>query len=199
MMLSIRMQVAMVLLTVMLFMSLNTFNEWFFGRLEFTYGINWVFLPAGMRLLATLLFGTAGFIGLFISGLLLNFFHFAFDDPARAVLGALAGSLGAYLVYLLAVRMYGLQSSLANLTPRRLMLLIVLCSMASPLLHHLVFAYQGHTDHLLRGYFVMFIGDLMGTLIVIYTIKCVLSLLPSPDRVKNRPMLMVVYRFLGLA
>jgi hypothetical protein len=183
----------------MLFLSLNTFNEWFFGSLEFTYGINWVFLPAGMRLLATLLFGTAGFIGLFISGLLLNFFHFTFDDPVRAVLGALAGSLGAYLVYLLAVRLYGLRSSLANLTAKRLMLLIVLCSMASPLLHHLVFAYQGHTEDLLSSYLVMFIGDLMGTLIVIYTIKFVLSLLPSPDRIKHRPMLMSVYRFLRLA
>lgn len=193
------MQLAMVVMTVIAFVLLNSFNEWLFIRLEFTYGINWVFLPAGMRLLATLLFGTAGFIGLFISGLLLNFFHFTFDDPLRATLGALAGSLGAYLVYLLAQRIYGLQASLANLTPRKLLLLVVLCSMASPLLHHLLFAYQGHTEHLVSSYFVMFIGDLTGTLIVIYTMKLALSLLPSSDRVRHRPMLMTVYRFLKLA
>ncbi len=188
----------MVVTTVLLFLSLNTINEWFFGQLEYSYGINWVFLPAGMRLLATLLFGTAGFTGLFISGLLLNFFHFTFDDPVRAVLGALAGSLGAYLVYLLAQRRYGLRTSLANLTPRRLMLLIVVCSMASPLLHHLVFAYQGHTENIVRSYLTMFIGDFMGTLLVIYTIKGTLAFLPSADRVRHRPMLMNIYKCLGL-
>lgn len=193
------MQLAMVGATVLLFLSLNTFNECLFSQLEYSYGINWVFLPAGMRLLATLLFGTAGFIGLFLSGLLLNFFHFTFDDPLRAVLGALAGSLGAYLVYLLAQRVYGLRASLANLTPRRLMLLILLCSMASPLLHHLVFAYQGHTENVVSSYLAMFIGDFMGTLIVIYTIKVALSLLPATERVRHRPMLMNIYKFLGLA
>lgn len=193
-----RMQLGMVIITIMLFLSLNTFNEWFFGRFEFAYGINWVFLPAGMRLLATLMFGTAGFVGCFIAGLLLNFFHFSFNDPFRAFMGAIAGSLGAYLVYLLAARLYGLHASLANLTPRRLLLLSVLCSMASPLLHHLLFIYEGHTSNLLHSYMAMFIGDLMGTLIVIYFMKLLLSLLPSSDRVRHKPALMVIYQMLRL-
>jgi hypothetical protein len=193
------MQAAMVVATVLLFLCLNAFNEWLFIKLEFASGINWVFLPAGMRLLATLLFGTAGFIGLLIASLLLNFYHFAFEDPVRAVIGAVAGSLGAYLVYLVAARRYGLQASLANLTPKRLLWMVLLCSMANPLLHHLVFIFEGRTEGLLSSYFAMFVGDLVGTLIVIYTMKLVLTLLPSSDRVKHKPMLMTVYRFLKLA
>lgn len=172
----IQLQLFMVATTVIIFLAMNAINEWFFLRFEFANGINWVFLPAGMRLLCTLLFGAAGAIGLLISGLLLNYFHFSFGDPMRALAGAVAGSIGPYLVYLYAERAYGLHASLANLTPRRLLLLIFLCSAASPFFHHLWFAMQGHTDNLMRSYIAMMVGDLNGTLIVIYTIKGMLSL-----------------------
>lgn len=169
-------QLALVLATVAIFLTMNTVNEWLFLRLEFSQGINWVFLPAGVRLLCTLLFGTAGAIGLLVSGLILNFFHFAFEDPMRAVMGAVAGSLAPYLVYLYARRAYGLQASLRNLTARRLLILIVMCAAASPLFHHIWFAFDGASEDLLTSYIAMFVGDLNGILLVVYTIKGLLTL-----------------------
>lgn len=172
----LRFQLALVLGTVAIFLTMNTINEWLFLRLEFTKGINWVFLPAGARLLCTLLFGTAGAIGLLLSGLILNFYHFAFEDPMRALMGAVAGSLAPYLVYLYARQQYGLQASLRNLTARRLLVLIVMCAAASPLLHHVWFAFEGASDDLLESYIAMFIGDLNGILLVVYSIKGLLTL-----------------------
>lgn len=175
----VQMPMTMVVATVVLFLAMNTANEWIFSHSEFALGVNWVFLPAGIRLVSTLLFGMAGFIGLFISGLILNFYHFTFNDPGRAIGGAIAGSAGPYLVYWFAAQRYGLQSSLANLTPKRLMLLMLICSMASPLFHHMLFVFEGKTDHLIESYLAMFVGDLLGTIIVIYSAKGLLSLLPS--------------------
>jgi len=57
--------------------------------------------------------------------------------------------------------------------------LVFAYSLASPLLHHLYFAWQGQQD-LARGFLAMFIGDLTGTLLVIYVIKGLLSLVPRP-------------------
>jgi hypothetical protein len=48
-------------------------------------------------------------------------------------------------------------------------------------LHHLWFSIHGE-ENLLPGLFVMMIGDLLGTLMVLYTAKWLLSLLPMPQR-----------------
>ena len=62
--------------TVVLFLSMIALNELLFTRLEFARGINWIYLPAGMRLLCILLFAEAGAIGLLIASWLICFFYF---------------------------------------------------------------------------------------------------------------------------
>lgn len=168
----------MVAATVTLFLAMNTVNEALFQRFEFANGINWVFLPAGLRLLATLVFGGAGAIGLLIAGLLLNFYHFQFDGTGRMIAGAIAGAAGPYLVYRFGVWRYRFSASLIHLTSRRLLLLVLMCSAASPLLHHLWMLYDGHTHGWVQSYLAMFVGDLNGTLLVIYAIKLALAFLP---------------------
>jgi hypothetical protein len=56
----IRMQITMVLATIVLFLLMLAINEWLFKYAEFVPGINWIYLPAGVRLLSTLLFGGPG-------------------------------------------------------------------------------------------------------------------------------------------
>lgn len=172
-----RASVVQIVATIVLFFGMLVLNDWLFRHLEFAPGINWVYLPAGMRLLATLLFREAGAIGLLVVSWLVSFIWFFPHDFTRAFMGGIIAALAPYLVYRLAQYLYGLHTSLANLTPRRLLLLCVAYSFASPLLHHVWFAIQGQDD-LLRGFAVMFVGDLAGTLIVIYAMKLVLALLP---------------------
>lgn len=167
----------MVAATAVLFVGMLALNEWLFIRLEFARGINWVYLPAGMRLLCTLLFAEAGAAGLLLVGWLTCFFFFFPDDPVRAFVGGLFNAAAPYLVYRLAQRFYGLHASLANLTPAKLLVLVFAYSVASPLIHHVWFALQGQDD-LVRGFIVMFFGDLNGTLLVIYTAKGLLALFP---------------------
>jgi hypothetical protein len=171
-------QLAQALATIVLFIAMVRLNDWLFGKLEFAPGINYVFLPAGMRLLCTLLFGEAGALGLLIASCWVNLARFP-DDFDRALVGGVLGTLAPYLVYRVARRAWGFQATLRNLTPRRLLLLAVAYSIASPLLHHLWFAWRGQGD-LLRSFAAMAIGDLSGTLIVLYALKAVLALLPRP-------------------
>jgi hypothetical protein len=168
----------MVIATILLFVIMLAINEWLFKHSEFVAGINWVYLPAGMRLLCTLLFGGAGAFGLLIVSWLVSFFYFFPNDFVRAFAGGIIATIAPYAVYLIAQRTFGLHASLVNLTPGRLLICIVAYSLASPLLHHIWFAIHGDTQPLLHGFIVMFVGDLNGTLLVVYAVKLILRFVP---------------------
>lgn len=172
-----RLQAAMVLATMVLFSAMLALNEWLFRRFEFTPGINYVYLPAGMRLLCTLLFAEAGAVGLLLVSWLVSFWLFFPGQFERPFMGGIIAAAAPYGVYRLARGLYGMESSLVNLTPGRLLVLVLAFSLASPLLHHVYFAFMGQ-DRLVSGFVAMFIGDLTGTLIVIYGIKALLALAP---------------------
>ncbi|MFC5459608.1 hypothetical protein [Massilia niabensis] len=166
-------------ITIISFIGLNWINELLFIRLEQSSGVNWVFLPAGVRLLATLLFGFAGFVGLLLASLYLNFHHFAFED-VRAASGAVAAAGGPYLAYLFAKHWFDLGPRLRNLTAQRLLLTGVLCGVVSPVSHHaFMWVQTGLVDW--TALVAMITGDIVGILIVLYIAKGLITLTDPRD------------------
>lgn len=176
---ALRLNLAMLVASALLFLLSFAVNEWLFFNSEYVRGINWIYLPAGMRLLCTLLFGGAGALGVLLATWLTCFYYYFPGSVERASAGAVISAAAPYLVYLLAQRLSGLQVSLANLSPRRLLWLILLYAIASPLLYHLWFWWRGTSGDLLAGFAVMFIGDLLGSLLLVYAIKLLLLLRPA--------------------
>lgn len=173
-------QAGYVAVTVAVFLLLNWINELAFIRLEQSSGVNWVFIPAGVRLLATLLFGFAGFIGLLLASIYLNFFHFAFDDTVRAWSGAVAGSGGPYLAYLFAKHWFDLGPRLKGLTAQRLLVTGLLCGLMSPIFHHaFMWVQTGLVDWTALA--AMIVGDIVGILIVLYLAKGFITLTDRRD------------------
>jgi hypothetical protein len=175
---SLRLHFCSVVGTAIVFIFSLWANEQIFTHSEFVRGVNWIYLPAGIRLLSTLLLGGDGAIGLLIASWLVNFFYFFPNDAVRSIVGGIIATVAPYAVYLLAQEIYGLRASLTNLTPKRLLVLVLAYSIASPLLHHIWFFLRGDTQHIVDRFFAMFVGDFSGTLIVIYTLKALLSLVP---------------------
>lgn len=166
-------------ITIIAFIVFNWVNEFIFIRFEHGSGINWVFLPAGIRLLATLFFGFAGFTGLLLVSLYLNFFHFAFDD-VRALSGAFAAAVGPYLAYLFAKHWFDLGPRLQGLSAQRLLLTGVLCGIMSPAFHHaFMWVRTGLVDW--AGLAVMMVGDIVGILIVLTITKGMIILAGRRD------------------
>jgi hypothetical protein len=178
----------MLLATMAMFIAALWINDELFRRLEFLPGINWVYMPAGVRLVATLLFGEAGAVGLLLISWWVSFRYFFPQDFTRAFVGGILATVAPYGVYLLAQRVMGLRTSLVNLTPAKLLVCALACSLANPLLHHIWFYVHGQREGLVSGFLVMFAGDFSGTLIVLYAGKWLASFLQALAARKQDPL-----------
>ena len=167
-------------LIIIAFLGFNWLNELLFLQFEQSTGINWVFLPAGIRLMGTLLFGFAGFAGLLLASVYLNFYHFEFHSDARALYGAVAAAGGPYLAYLFAKHWFDLRPRLGNLTAQRLLFTGVLCGIASPVFHHaFMWVETGLVDW--AGLIAMITGDVFGVLVILYLAKGLITLTDPRD------------------
>jgi hypothetical protein len=167
-------------ITTIAFLGMNWLNELLFIQFEQSNGINWVFIPAGVRLLTTLLFGLAGFEGLLLAGIYLNFHHFEFHSEFRAWSGALAGALGPYLASLFARHWFDLRPRLKGLTIQRLLFTGVLCGVMSPVFHHaFMWVLTGNVDW--PALAAMIIGDTLGILFVLTIAKGLFALADRYD------------------
>jgi hypothetical protein len=175
---------ACVAATTIVFLGLNWVNELAFLGLEHSNGVNWIFLPAGIRLLATLLFGLAGFEGLLLAGLYLNFWHFDFQSDFRAWSGAFASAAGPYVAALFARHWFDIRARLQGLTVRRLLFTALLCGFMSPVLHHaLMWVLTGEVDwHALTA---MIVGDIVGIVVVLALAKATMALAERYDPASN--------------
>ncbi|MEB0114727.1 hypothetical protein QN397_25970 [Variovorax sp. RTB1] len=59
---------------------------------------------------------------------------------------------------------------------------MVAFAVASPLLHHLWFFAHGERGHLLSVFTIMAFGNFTGTVVVIYTLKPLLAIVPAEPR-----------------
>lgn len=178
---------SMIMVTFVAFLTMVGVNHALFKTLEFIPGINWIYLPAGVRLLATLLFGFSGAIGLLLSAWCVNFWLFFPDDFPRSFVGGIIAAVAPYIVYVMARRFYGLQGSLVNLTAGKLLLCIVVYSLASPLMHHVWFHLRDPEGHDWSGFWVMATGDFLGSVVVFYTLKLALHLWMPPRTAGTLP------------
>ena len=105
----------MVIVTIVFFVVMLALNEWLFSSLEFVRGVNWIYLPAGVRLLCTLLFAGAGGVGLLIASWLVCFFYFFPDDMARSFLGGIVAALA--MQFGIPITYVGLGEKMEDLRP----------------------------------------------------------------------------------
>lgn len=168
-------QLFSIALSAALYLSAYHLNGWLFQELEVHSGANWIFLPAGVRLLCTLLFAAEGALGLLLASILIVILYLG--ESMDWITGLVAASLSAgapYIIYRLA-QYAGMPATLANLTAGRLFLLAVAYAFANASLLSLWFGLRDHFSNMTHGFIAMFTGDLIGTLIILYVLKIALA------------------------
>lgn len=160
-------------------------NESVFTSLLYSTGVNWIFLPAGLRLLLTLLFAEEGAIGIMIASIAIGVNHYFTNDIQTAVLSGFISGAAPYIARFIVIHKLRIKSDLTNLSLANLFRCILIFSIISPLLHQLWFYFAGYTQNFFSSFLVMTVGDFVGSIIVIYSAKIVIGLLRSLTPAKN--------------
>lgn len=151
-------------------------NMQLFQASHFSAGVNWVFLPAGLRLLLVLIFGIYGAIGVGAASVWIGWGDYFPDDHLTALISGIISGLSPYLARFFILNNTRLSDSLNNLGPKSLLICICLFSVISPLLHQAWFYIRGYTENFSESLSVMIVGDLIGSFIVVYAAKLMISL-----------------------
>jgi hypothetical protein len=153
-------------------------NGWLTNNLVFGLGVNWIYLPAGLRLFLTLIFGLPGAIGISAASFLISYYGAFQQDLTTCVGIGLISGFAPYLARYFIFSNLRLESDLSNLNFQRLIACILIYALLSAGLHQWWFSTLGLADTgSLNHFVVMFIGDVLGSLLLISLIKYYLDLL----------------------
>lgn len=159
------------------------FNGWLTDSLVFGLGVNWIYLPAGLRLFLTLIFGLPGALGISITSFFISYYGDFSQDLTVCIGVGLISGFAPYLARYFVFSNLRLESDLSNLNFPKLIACILIYSLLSAGLHQWWFLTMnlddaGSINHLV----VMFIGDVLGSLLLISLIKYCLDLLRKARR-----------------
>lgn len=154
-------------------------NQWLFSGLEFSTHINWIFLPAALRVAAVLLFSWRGALGLFL-GAMITYSPSMGSNVMNSVAVAAVSALAPLLAVSFTSRWLKTAADLKGLNFGQLSLMCLAGAMLSAFAHTLLVVYQTGELSQFRGFFPMFAGDLLGTVLVVYAAHFAIRLwLPS--------------------
>jgi hypothetical protein len=166
------------LISVLAYASLFYLNAWLTAHLSYGLGVNWIYLPAGLRLFLTLIFGIPGALGIALASFLISYLG-KFSQELMTCLGVgLISGFAPYLARIFVMSNINISSDLSNLSLPKLIICILIYSALSAGLHQWWFAVRGLDEAGSFNHFlVMFIGDILGAVVLIGLVKYGLDLL----------------------
>jgi hypothetical protein len=171
--------------TAIVYFVLYQVNIIFFGSLNYSHRVDWVFLPSGLRLTFVLIFAIEGAVGIMIASTLLTYLlYFDGNYLNLFITGSLAG-LAPLIARQIAIDYLKLDKELLNFNQYVLFKVSVLFAIISPLVHQLWYFWIGRTENFLTSAAVMMVGDWFGTVLVLGSFGLILPLIkPTLKRIK---------------
>lgn len=164
--------------SIFFYSALFYLNEWLTSHLAYGLGVNWIYLPAGLRLFLTLIFGLSGALGIAVASFLICYLGDFPPDLITCIGVGLISGFAPYLARIFVVSNINISPDLSNLSLPKLALCILIFALLSAGLHQWWFVVRaleetGSFNHFL----VMVLGDILGAVLLIGLIKAGLDLL----------------------
>jgi len=159
---------AVVLGTAITYGLLFEVNNLLFSALTFSAGVNWIFLPSGLRLAFILVFGLSGALGIALASIVTSLLFFFEGDWLSSIVTGLISGGAPLLARKFCVDFLGLGADLQGLSGAGLLKMAGVFAIISPLMHQLWFVSQGVTQDFWSSTSAMVVGDLLGSLAVLY-------------------------------
>jgi hypothetical protein len=185
----------MVAASALLYVEFFHLNTLIFSRLEHIEGVNWVFLPAGFRVLLVLGMGVPGAAGILLGNCWLDRGNFSQDTLWLLLATGLVSGFAPWCVKYVMEKKQLLTQQLHTLTAHSLLQFVLAYAAANALGHQLVWwALNRPGSNPWVDVWPMFVGDAIGALVILYTLKLMLPALfawagkfSAKPRAKTRP------------
>lgn len=151
-------------------------NSALFDWLKFSEGVNWVFIPSGVRMLLILVLLYSGSIGIAIASCFINYMIGNDDHHLFNIVTAVISGFAPLIAREICIGLFHLDASLRDLNSRTLFQLSVVFSLISALLHQVWFYWNGVTENFVASSLVMAFGDWLGTVLVLAAASWLLKL-----------------------
>lgn len=148
-------------------------NAWLTQYLEDVAGVNWVYLPAGLRLFLTLIFGLSGALGIALASFAISFVSFYEGQWITCAGIGIASGFAPLLARFVVVRGLDLNADLSGLNYPKLVQCILVYAALSSALHQYWFALRDLSSAGADHWVVMFVGDVFGSVLLIALIKTI--------------------------
>ena len=160
------------LTAALLFVVLFRLNDFLFSFLQYTSGVNWVFLPGGFRVMLVLIMGLPGAFGIAAGTLWLNVQSQELLPPGQMVLTCLASGFSPWAVKVWMHKRHQLDSDLQKLSAVTLLHFVALYAVLNAIAHQSIrWFFMGTQSHIWLDIWPMFIGDVIGAVVVLYALK----------------------------
>lgn len=160
-------------------------NALVFAKLIHSAHSAWIFLPAALRILSVLLFDETGVAGLMLGGYL-TLDHRSLSEFPNEVLVSITSAFAPLLAIRFCRRLFPIAHDLAGLRASQIVALSIAGAGANSLLLNGYLALARRLNGDVMQIIIMFIGDMLGTAIVLIGLATVLSW-ALPRKLKNKP------------
>ena len=157
-------------------------NDAIFQQFILTPYASLIYLPAALRVIFPLVFQNAGYWGIILGsfGVVQGKVN---DGTLDVVLLAILSGLAPYIGISVFKMLFETRPDLADLKPVHLLALALLCAVSNATLLNIYFSMSGRLMQPLNNLLTILIGDILGTVIVLYLASFVLTFFISRRRV----------------
>ncbi|MDZ4055618.1 MAG: hypothetical protein U1D69_01410, partial [Polynucleobacter sp.] len=163
--------IAGIFISTALYTALFFINDWLTANFQYGIGVNWIYLPAGLRLFLILIFGLSGAMGIALSSFAISYLGAFPPDLVTCIGIGLISGFAPYLAKWVAVSNVDISKDLSNLSMQKLMICIGIYALMSAGLHQGWFVVRGLESGSLNHFVVMLMGDIAGSILLIAVIK----------------------------
>lgn len=177
---------ALILISGLLFIAFFDVNDWAFADMEYREGVNWIFLPAGFRVVLVLVMGLPASVGIMLGTWFIDREGFQASQPSLILLNGVVSGFTPWIIMKMMERRgkFGTQLRLLNST--QLLNFTLMYAAGNAVLHELGWWLMDHASvNLWVDIWPMFIGDAVGALIMLYAFKGLLGMLKPAARTSN--------------
>jgi hypothetical protein len=167
--LTLQTQALLVLICAVAYFYAFKLNQYWFDWFEFSHGVNWIYIPSGLRLLFVLIMPHLGAIGVALSSIAVNYSYGDTDAHVFNIVTGVMSGISPYIARYLARRWLNLDPLLVHLTGRDFFKISVLFAVVNALLHQFWYFWMDKTQDFLASTLAMGVGDWFGTVLVLAT------------------------------